>query len=377
MITTTTLQKQDTTGSTVLYMALELSNTKWKVGFSNGEKIRQVTITARDLGELEDEIEKARERFCLKDDVQIVSCYEAGRDGFWIHRYLTDRGIENLVVDSSSIEVSRRSRRAKTDRLDLRSLVRMLIRYCGGERGLWSVVREPSVEDEDARRLHRELERLRKERISHRNRIRSLLILHGIVLKDWKDFPEYLNLLKTGDGHLLPSGIKSEIEREFFRMEFLEQQIKELEAEQMERIRNPQTESDKKIKALVELCGIGVKSAWVFVMEFLGWRKFKNRRQLASLAGLSPTPYDSGGSRREQGISKAGNRRARSMLIEISWIWLRYQPGSKLSLWFNKRFANGGKRMRRIGIVAVARKLLIAMWKMLEYGEIPEGAVVK
>jgi transposase len=232
-----------------LYMALELSNTKWKVGFSNGERIRQVTITARDLGELEDEIEKARKRFCLKDDVQIVSCYEAGRDGFWIHRYLTDRGIENLVVDSSSIEVNRRSRRAKTDRLDLRSLVRMFIRYCGGERGLWSVVQEPSVEDEDARRLHRELERLKKERASHSSRIRSLLILHGIILKEWKDFPECLGLLKTGDGHLLPSGIKSEIEREFFRMKFLEQQIKELEAEQMERIQNPQTESDKKIKA--------------------------------------------------------------------------------------------------------------------------------
>ena len=371
-----TLRKDVSTKAAVLHVAFELSNSKWKLGFSDGNKMRFKSIDARNLEQLEEEIEKAKSRFRLDDDVRIVSCYEAGRDGFWLHRYLLSHGIENVVVDSSSIEVNRRKRRAKTDRIDARKLLRMLMRYHGGERKLWSVVRVPSVEAEDGRQLSRELESLNKERTRHRSRIRGLLIREGLEVKNpsGKKFLEELDSLCTWDGKGLPEDFKARIVREYERLRMVEEQMGILRKEREKRVGSADTLSMRKVAQLRTLYGIGVTSSWDFVMEMFGWREFRNRREVGAFAGLTPTPYDSGGSQREQGISKAGRGRIRALNIQIAWGWLRFQPQSKLSQWYQERFAGGGSRMRRIGIVAVARKLLIDLWRYLEYGVVPEGA---
>ena len=374
-----TLQAQSTTDQDVMYIAFELSNSTWRLAFSDGNKKRHVTIKARDLKQLEREIEKAKNRFGLKDNVQIKSCYEAGRDGFWLHRYLLSKGIDNLVVDSSSIEVNRRKRRVKSDRLDAGNLLRLLMRYHGNERQVWKVVTAPTVKEEDARHLHREIETLLRERTRYRNRIKALLVQHGLDVKNpsRKNFLKVLNALRTWDGQVLPESMKARVVREHERLRMIEDHIKLLKKEREQRVKSKETASFQQVAQLRELCGIGVNSSWVFVMEFFGWRKFRNRREVAALAGLTPTPYDSGGSQREQGISKAGNKRIRTMAVEIAWCWLRFQPHSKFSRWFNERFASGGSRMRRIGIVALARKLLISLWRYLEHGVIPEGAIIK
>jgi transposase len=368
--------KENTTKESVLYMALELSQTKWKLGFSDGNKMRFMSIDARNLEQLQEEIEKAKLRFYLDDEVKIVSCYEAGRDGFWLNRYLLSYEIENIVVDSSSIEVNRRKRRTKTDRIDARKLLRMLMRYHGGERRLWSVVRVPSEEAEDGRNLNRELEVLRKERNMHRNRIYGLLIQQGIQIRNpsSKKFLNELDSLQTWDGKELSPDFKDRLEREYKRLKMVEEQIRLLKKEREKRVQSAESASLQKVVQLRTLYGIGVTSSWDFVMEMFSWREFRNRREVGAFAGLTPTPYDSGGSRREQGISKAGRGRIRALIIQISWGWLRFQPQSKLSRWYLERFSGGGSRMRRIGIVAMARKLLIDLWRYLEYGVVPEGA---
>ncbi len=372
-------QTNDSAITPTLYMALELSKKLWKLAFSDGEKKRVVTIKAKNLLELQEAITKAKAKFGLPKEARVVSCYEAGRDGFWLHRFLVSTGIENKVVDSSSIEVNRRARRAKTDGIDAGKLLGLLRRYWGGERDVYSVVRVPSESQEDARRLHRELERLKKERGQHITRIRSLLTLHGIEVSyvGGSDWAEQVSGFRQWDGSPLPGELKAELLREGERLTLVRQQISALEAEQRRRERESDDPMIRKIVQLQQLGAIGQVSAWVFIMELFGWRKFNNRRELASLVGLTPMPYNSGDSTVEQGISKAGSRRVRALLIEISWLWLRYQPDSELSQWFNRRFAAGGKRMRRIGIVALARKLLIALWRYLETGEIPAGATLK
>jgi len=371
-----TLRRNVSTKAAVLHVAFELSNSKWKLGFSDGNKMRFKNIDARNLEQLGEEIQKAKSRFKLDDDVRIVSCYEAGRDGFWLHRYLLSQEIENVVVDSSSIEVNRRKRRAKTDRIDARKLLRMLMRYHGGERKLWSVVRVPSVEAEDGRQLSRELESLNKERTRHRSRIRGLLILEGLEVKNpsGKKFLEELDSLCTWDGKGLPGDFKARVVREYERLRMVEEQMGILRKEREIRVGSAETLSMRKVAQLRTLYGIGVTSSWDFVTEMFGWREFRNRREVGAFAGLTPTPYDSGGSQHEQGISKAGRGRIRALSIQIAWGWLRFQPQSKLSQWYQERFAGGGSRMRRVGIVAVARKLLIDLWRYLEYGVVAEGA---
>jgi transposase len=370
-----TLRKNVSTKAAVLHVAFELSNSKWKLGFSDGNKMRFKSIDARNLEQLEQEIEKVKGRFRLDDDVRIVSCYEAGRDGFWLHRCLLSHGIENIVVDSSSIEVNRRKRRAKTDRIDARKLLNMLMRYHGGERKLWSVVRVPSVEAEDGRQLGRELESLNKERTMHRSRIRGLLIREGLEVKNpsGKKFLEELDSLCIWNGKQLPKDFKARIVREYERLRVVEEQMGNLRKEREKRVEAADSVSLRKVAQLRTLYGIGVTSSWDFVMEMFGWRQFRNRREVGAFPGLTPTPYDSGGSQHEQGISKAGRGRIRALNIQIAWGWLRFQPQSKLSRWYMERFALGGKRMRRIGIVAVARRLLIDLWRYLEYGVVPEG----
>jgi len=358
----------------VLYMALELSNRTWRLALSDGAKRRQVAVPAADLLKLSEAVKKAKERLGMPASARVLSCYEAGRDGFWLHRHLRSIGIENEVVDAASIEVSRRLRHVKTDRLDGDRLLAKLIRHHAGERGGWSVVRVPSVAEEDARRLHRELERLKRERLAHRVRMQSLLVAQGVRMTIKGAARLRLETLTLWDGGALPLELKAELERERERLALVERQIGALEAKRRERLQSPRTEAERRIVQLMRLGAIGPASAWLLVMEFFGWRAFRNRRELAALAGLVGTPYNSGESERDQGISKAGNRRVRAMIVEIAWLWLRFQPKSALAQWYRVRFAGGGLRMRRIGIVALARKLLIALWRYLEEGIMPEGA---
>jgi transposase len=371
-----TLRKEDSTKQKTLYIAFELSNTEWKLAFSDGSKIRYVSIDARKLYQVERGIERARKHFGLSEGIQIVSCYEAGRDGFWLHRYLVGRGIENLVVDSSSIEVNRRRRRVKTDRLDAGKLLGMLQRYVGGEQRAWRVVRVPTEQVEDERNIGRELDVLMAERTRHSNRIKGLLVQQGIVIKNVisKKFLHRLEAACRWDGQKVAGDFKARIVREHERLRMVYEQMRRLKKERAARVQRQDTRSMQQVVQLQKLRGIGPESSWDLVMEFFGWRQFQNRRQVAALAGLTPTPYDSGGSVREQGISKEGNRRIRALSIESAWCWLRFQPESHLSQWFEQRFATGGKRMRRIGIVALARRLLIELWRYLNTGVLPPGA---
>ncbi len=368
------LRNEDNASAPVLYMALELSNKNWRLAFGDGTKRRQVSVPAANLVKLAEAVAKAKERFKMPASARVVSCYEAGRDGFWLHRHLRSVGIENEVIDAASIEVDRRLRHVKTDRLDGDRLLDKLMRHQAGECGGWSVVRVPSIEEEDARRLHRELERLKRERLAHRVRIQSLLMVQGIRVMSKGAAKLRLETLTLWDGRALPGELRCELERELERLALVERQIAALEAERRERLREPKTDAERSIVQLMRLGAIGPTSAWLLVMEFFGWRRFRNRREVAALAGLVSTPYNSGDSERDQGISKAGNRRVRAMMVEIAWLWLRFQPKSALSQWYQRRFAGGGLRMRRIGIVALARRLLIALWRYLEDGVIPEHA---
>ena len=362
-----------------LYVALDLGWTQWHLAFTTevGQKPRLRTIQARDLSALQEEIRRAKERFDLPAQARVASCFEAGRDGFWLHRYLLSIGVESRVVDSLSIEVTRRRRRAKTDRLDVIKLVSLLLRHEGGEK-VWSVVRVPSVTAEDLRQLGRELESLKKERTEHRNRIRALLAAQGVDLGSGVSaLRRSFGLLRLWDGSELPPVLRARLEREQQRMEFAEVQIRELEQQRQEQVKAPVCQAEEQVGKLLQLRAVGIKSAWLFVSEFFSWRELRNRRQVGSLAGLAPTPYTSGDLDHEQGISKAGNPRIRAMAIEISWGWLRWQPDSELSQWFWSRFGKAGGRSRKVGIVALARKLLVALWRYLETGLVPAGAQLK
>jgi transposase len=305
----------------------------------------------------------------------VVACYEAGRDGFWLHRCLLSLGVQNAIVDSSSIQVNRRRRRAKTDRLDLRELLKMLVRWHAGERDVWGVVHVPTVPEEDARQLQRELETLRREQTGHTNRIQGLLVTCGVTLTVNRHFPRRLKGLRLWDGSALPRDLHHRLLREFERMQVVNRQIRELEKERAQRVRKDETDVGVvQTRQLLRLKGIGINSAYLYTRELFTWRKIRNRREVGALAGLTGSPYRSGMLDHEQGISKAGNRRVRALAIEIAWGWLSYQPKSALSLWYERRFAHGGKRLRRIGIVALARKLLVALWRYLESGMPPSGA---
>ena len=365
-----------TTGSNTLYFAFELGWTSWNLAFTTAmaQKPRLRTIPARDLDALQREILLAKQRFALTGDATVLSCYEAGRDGFWLHRYLQHHAVTNLVVDAASIEINRRARRAKSDRLDVGKLLTMLIRYHGGEHKLWSVVRIPAADDEDRRQPHRELIAVKGRRTEHSNRIKGLLANLGLDVQVDEQLPESLGLLRQWDEAPVPTELTARILREFERWALSDRQARDLENAQRRAFRDDETVDVEKLRLLLNLKAIGPMSATLFVREFFGWREIKNRRELASLAGLAPTPYASGDSQREQGISKAGNRRLRWMAVEIAWGWLRWQPNSGLSRWYQRRFGEGNARARKVGIVALARKLLIALWRYLEEGEVPEGA---
>ncbi len=362
-----------------LFVAFELGWTRWRLAFGSGmgQKVWQITIAARGGVALSRVIEKARERFGLPCDCPVFSCYEAGREGFWLDRLLSQMGIENLVVDSSSIEVNRRARRAKTDRLDAEKLLSMLLRYWAGEKKLWSVVHVPTSEQEDGRHLQREIRTLKKERTRLINRVKGLLASQGVAIKSSRGgVLTSLDDIRIWDGSSLPAGLRRRVEVEVARHGFVHRQLLDLECERDARIRQSQDRGAEIARRLMTLRGIAEVGAETYAREF-SWRGFRNRRQVGSLIGLTPTPHQSGDSSRERGISRAGNRHMRGIAIDLAWLWLRQQPDSELTLWYKRRFASGSPRLSKIGIVALARKLAIALWRYADFGEIPKGALLK
>jgi transposase len=360
-------------------VAFELSKSKWLIGMvvSGESKMSRHEVVGGDTAAVWQLISKKR-AYAEKPGrrVRVVSCYEAGYDGFWFDRWLSGRGVANRVLDPSSIEMPRRARQAKTDRLDLERLMRVLIRHEGGEPKVCSVVHPPTPEQEDARRVSRERDRLIGERTAHVNRIKGLL--HGQGIRDVhprrKGFLEQLAQLRTGDGRAVPANLAAEIQREHARLVQVGEQIAEVESQmKAERAAAAPDSRASQVNQLISLKSVGPVGGETLVNEVF-WRDFQNRRQVGGYFGLAGTPFDSGQSSREQGISKAGNARARTLAIELSWLWLRYQPASTLSLWFTSRVGDQKGRVRRIAIVALARKLMVALWRFLTQGLVPEGA---
>jgi len=373
-----THKAQSSVSAGVLHMAIDLGVKSWTLAFavSVNHDPRLRKIEGGDFDALLEEIRLAKRRFGLLEDAPVVSCYEAGLHGFWPHRRLLELGVQNVVVDSASIEVSRRKKVAKCDSLDAGKLARMLVHWQSGESMIWRVVNVPSAEDEDRRQLHRELISLKKERTAHTNRIKGLAFSLGFIVQVDDLFPFQLAVLRERDDAPLPPAMHDRLMREYKRWKLVDEQIYALEVERAKRIKTQSSPHVEKVRRLLGLRGVGLNGAWLLAHEVFGWRQIKNRRQLGGLSGLAPTPYSSGDSNREQGISKAGNRRLRALMIELAWAWLRYQPTSALSKWYEDRFALGSSRQRRIGIVALSRKLLVAIWKYVDRGELPEGAVL-
>jgi len=369
--------------ATTLFVSLELSSSKWLVTASapGSEKLSKHIVVGGDgkaLLQLLHRLQTLATKL-TGTPVSIAVIQEAGLDGFWIHRLLVENRIESHIVDPTSIAVNRRHRRAKTDRIDGEMLVRTQMAWARGERRVCSMVRPPAPEEEDRRRLTRERTILLKERIQHTNRIRGLLFGQGINNYDpvRRDRRSRLTQLRTGDGRPLPDRLKAEILREIDRLELTLVQLSTVERERDALVAEA-TESDSGIApaALLQLRGIGPELASLLWLEGL-FRHFGNRRQVAAYAGLAPSPWQSGGTDREQGITKAGNPRVRRAMIELAWLWLRHQPGSDLSRWFVARVGDGRGRIRRIAIVALARKLLVALWRYVTQGVVPQGAVFK
>jgi transposase len=285
--------------------------------------------------------------------------------------------VENVVVDSSSLEVNRRHRRAKTDRLDAQKLLAMLLRYVAGEQRGWSIVRVPSLEEEDRRQLHRTLATTKRDRTRVINRLKGLLASQGLVMPPSGDFQPQLESLRLWDGSPLPAGLRHRLGQEWEHVQALAQRIAQLEAERRALMQAAEEAAMPKVRQLLTRKGIGTHSAWVFVMECFGWRAFRNGKEVGALSGLTPTPDASGNTASERGIANAGNDHIRAMAIEMAWGWLRFQPASALTQWYQPRFGHGSSRLRRIGIVALARKLLIALWRFVETGVLPDGAALK
>jgi transposase len=368
-----------------VYVAVELSQRGWLIavqtprGNGRASKHRLRSGDADGLLDLIGRIRMKEERE-TGGPVRAACCYEAGYDGFWLHRRLEAAGVASHVLDPASLQVDRRARRVKTDAIDAEALLRALVAHCRGEAGACRMVRVPSVEEEDAKRLHRERRRLIKERVAHVNRIKALLATQGISeyqpLK--ADRRSCLDELRTAEGRPLTPHLRQELLRELDRLELVLEQVRAVEAERDAPVRaeRPADAGERMIADLVRLRGVGPETATVLVREAF-YRGFAGRRQVAAYAGLTPSPYRSGGMQHDQGISKAGNPQLRATMIELAWLWVRHQPGSALARWFAERVGAAGGRMRRIGIVAVARKLLIALWRYATTGLVPDGAGLK
>ena len=372
MIATT--RPEMSVSESTLYVAFELGKKEWKLAMTSGFGVAPWLrrVASGDWRGVERALAQGRERFGLPAGAAGVSCYEAGRDGFWIHRALQQRGINNRVVDSASIEVNRRARRAKTDRLDALKLVMMLVRVCWGERRVWSEVHVPSVAAEAARQVSRERTALTEDQTRLINQMRGWLATWGAVLPRRR--PAWWTTVHDWAGAPLPVDVQARLARAEARLAVLEGQIAALEGQQQAAVTTAAPASP--LRQLVQLKGVATTTASVLLDEGLVWRAFRNRRQIGGLLGFAPTPFDSGESVREQGISRAGNNRLQTISIQLAWNWVRWQPLSALTLWYREHFGTG-KRARRIGIVAVARKLVIALWRYVTTGAVPAGAILK
>jgi transposase len=366
-----------------IFVSLELSRSAWLVTSlspGGGEKMSKHSVRGGDIAGLLDQLARLRTTAQARTGkiFPIIVIQEAGLDGFWIHRVLEREGIESHVVDAASILTSRRRRRAKTDRIDGEALLRTLLAYKRGEPRVCSMVRAPSAEEEDRRRLCRERKTLVAEQVEHVSRIKGLLFAQGI--HDYeplhRDRRQRLKELTTGDGRPLPVHLEAQIGRELDRLELLLQQIKAVEAERDDLLAPVSSAAPAAVAALARLKGIGPEFAAVLWLECF-FRSFGNRRQVAAYAGLAPTPWQSGSVQHEQGLSKAGNPRLRTMMVQLAWLWLRNQPTSELSVWFRERVKRAGGRGKKTAIVALARKLLVALWKRVSDGVIIKGAVMK
>lgn len=365
-----------------IHLAIELSSSTWLVAarLPGVEKPQLHRFTGGDTAALLKLISALRARVAqrLGSAIGVISCFEAGRDGFWLHRVLTAHNVTNYVLEPTSILVNRRARRTKTDRLDALGMLRVLAAYLRGDRQVCSMVRVPTPDEEDAKRIHREREHLVQERLRIENRIEALLFTQGIrqrpSLRSWA---RDLAALHSGDGRPLPHHLRAEIERLRRRLVMTMALIREVEAERDEAAKaDPQDQSCRKIANLRRIRGIGENFAAVLTREVF-YRSFDNRRQIASYVGIAPSPFQSGRIDRDRRISRAGNPRARTTMIQLAWLWLRYQPGSELAEWFRKRVGTLSGRTRRIAIVAMARKLLIALWRYTEMGVIPAGVEMR
>jgi transposase len=366
-----------------IFVSMELSRSTWLITSlspGSGEKMSKHSVPAGDIGALLARFSEIRQKALARTgrSFPIIVIQEAGLDGFWIHRVLESEGIESHVVDPASIATSRRRRRAKTDGIDGEALLRALLAYKRGEPRVCAMVRAPTAEEEDRRRLCRERKVLTNERILHVNRIKGLLFSQGV--SDYeplrRDRRRRLDELKTGDGRQLPPHLKTQISRELDRLELLIEQIKVVEGERDATLAPQQVSAPERAAMLLAIKGVGPEFAAVLWSEGL-FRHFDNRRQVASYAGLAPTPWQSGSVDREQGVSKAGNPRLRTTLIQLAWLWLRHQPQSALTLWFQERVKRNDGRLKKTTIVALARKLLVALWKYVTAGVVIEGAVIK
>ena len=372
-----------------LHMSLELSSTTWKLGFADqvGRRPRVRSVAPGDFAALTMEIRAAKQAFGLDDEATVVSCYEAGRDAFWVHRCLVSMGIESHVVEPSSIEVNRKRRRAKTDRIDAQKILNALLRFKSGDRFACRMIRIPDAESEDMRNLNREMRTIKTEKTAHVNRIRSLLTAQGITeVKFNRDFPAFLDQAHSADGRPLMDVLKERLRREFDRLVLAVEQIRQLQMQLANLMRSaaatkanhsadPQVSRQAEVASrLNELVGIGPVTSWTLATEVFSWRDIKNRRQLGALAGLTPTPHASGAEEKEQGISKSGRGEIRVLMIEIAWGWLKFQPQSDLAQWYRTNYGAGTRRSRKVGIVALARKLLVALGKYIRGGEIPPHA---
>lgn len=379
-MTETTRLMECSAAAATLFVAFELGSTKWVMAMTTpttSQRPRLRQIAAGDLRALQREVVTAKVRFGLGLDAPVRSCYEAGRDGFWLHRWLTAQGIRNLVVDSSSIEVKRRARQAKTDRLDAEKLLQLLRRWAQGEARVWSVVHVPTPEAEAARQLTREITTVRVDRMAVRNRIGGLLATQGIRCALTPRFLEQLPALQTGDGRPLAAAWQDRLAREWAHLQAIEDRLATLRTRRREAIAGGADRVARVAQQLCQLRGVAETSAALYSAELFGTRTFQNGRQLGALTGLVPVPYRSDQRVADQGISKAGRGELRRVSIQLAWCWLRWQPDSALAAWFTRRFGSAGGRSRRIGIVAVARKLVIALWRFVEHGVLPEGAHLK
>jgi transposase len=365
-----------------LYASLELSRSAWLVTSlaPGGGKMSKHSVAAGDGAALLALLARLRGRVerSVGAPVGVVVVQEAGMDGFWVHRLLEAEGIESHVVDPGSVAAPRRQRRAKTDAIDGETLLRTLLAWRRGEPRVCAMARPPSPAEEDRRRTSRERGTLLKERVRHTNRIKGLLATQGVYGFEplGKDRRAGLETLRTGDGRPLPARLRAELRRELERLELVQRQIAEVEAERDAAAEPAAGAGPSPIALLAGLKGVGPQIAAVLYHEGL-YRTFANRREVAAYAGLAPTPWRSGKVAREQGISEAGNPRLRHAMVELAWLWVRHQPESAPSRWFRARVGQERGRVRRVAIVALARRLLVALWRYLAHGEVPEGAALK